>query len=106
MTYCRRESEHNALCAAVYSGDVGLAVTQSMALTGMAQFGIRQSAEVASQLLSVERVLEYAGLPTEDEVHKSKGNYTGQNRRSRKPGSWERRVFPPSLTAGLDTQSY
>ncbi|XP_052125650.1 ATP-binding cassette sub-family C member 4 [Frankliniella occidentalis] len=47
-------------------GDVGLAITQSMAMTGMVQFGMRQSAEVASQLLSVERVLEYADLPTED----------------------------------------
>lgn len=44
---------------------VGLAITQVMSLTGMVQWGIRQSAEVANQLMAVERILEYKHLDTE-----------------------------------------
>lgn len=47
------------------AGEVGLAITQSTALTGLLQWGIRQSAEVANQLMSVERVIEYTQLPPE-----------------------------------------
>ncbi|KAJ1525502.1 hypothetical protein ONE63_010311 [Megalurothrips usitatus] len=54
-------------------GDVGLAITQCLAMTAVVQAAIRQSAEVASLLLGVERVLEYANLPSEDDTHKSKG---------------------------------
>jgi ABC-type multidrug transport system fused ATPase/permease subunit len=46
-------------------GNVGLAVTQSMALVGMMQWGMRQSAEVANQMMSVERVVEYKYVPEE-----------------------------------------
>ncbi|KRT80296.1 ABC transporter ATP-binding protein, partial [Oryctes borbonicus] len=46
-------------------GQVGLAITQSTALTGLVQWGMRQSAEVANQLMSVERLLEYSFLPEE-----------------------------------------
>lgn len=46
-------------------GQVGLAITQAMALTGMLQWGIRQSAEVANQLMAVERILEYRDLKVE-----------------------------------------
>ncbi|XP_018575091.1 multidrug resistance-associated protein 4-like [Anoplophora glabripennis] len=46
-------------------GDVGLAITQSAALTGLLQWGMRQSAEVSNQLMSVERVLDYKQLPQE-----------------------------------------
>lgn len=53
------------------TGDkVGLAITQAMALTGMLQWGIRQSAEVANQLMSVERILEYRDLESEKEPPK------------------------------------
>ncbi|KAF2882882.1 hypothetical protein ILUMI_23292 [Ignelater luminosus] len=45
--------------------DVGLAITQASTLTGMIQWGVRQSADVANQLMSVERVLEYALMPSE-----------------------------------------
>lgn len=49
---------------------MGLAITQAMALTGMLQWGIRQSAEVANQLMSVERILEYRDLESEREPSK------------------------------------
>ncbi|CAH1104965.1 unnamed protein product [Psylliodes chrysocephalus] len=46
-------------------GEVGLAITQATALTGLVQWGVRQSAEVTNQLMSMERVLEYKNLPSE-----------------------------------------
>lgn len=50
---------------------VGLAISQSMALTMMLQWGIRQSAEVMNQMMGVERVLEYRDLePEQKEVKK------------------------------------
>lgn len=48
-----------------YSGDVGLVISQSLILTGMLQYGMRQTAEVASQMTSVERVLQYTKLDKE-----------------------------------------
>lgn len=50
---------------AKHAGEVGLAITQAAALTGLVQWGMRQSAEVANQLMSVERVLDYKHLPQE-----------------------------------------
>ncbi|XP_017890591.1 multidrug resistance-associated protein 4-like [Ceratina calcarata] len=46
-------------------GEVGLAITQVMAMTGMIQWGMRQNAEVANQMMSVERVLEYTQIAPE-----------------------------------------
>ncbi|XP_061396384.1 probable multidrug resistance-associated protein lethal(2)03659 [Musca vetustissima] len=48
-----------------YSGDVGLAITQSMSLVIMCQWGMRQTAEMENNMTSVERVVEYIELPTE-----------------------------------------
>lgn len=45
--------------------EVGLAITQIMALTGMLQWGVRETAEVTNNLLSVERILQYRDLPPE-----------------------------------------
>lgn len=46
-------------------GEVGLAITQVMSMTGMIQFGMRQLSEVANQMMAVERVLEYTQIPPE-----------------------------------------
>ncbi|GBP07371.1 Probable multidrug resistance-associated protein lethal(2)03659 [Eumeta japonica] len=44
---------------------VGLAITQAISLTFLMQYGVRQSAEVANQLMAVERLMEYTQLPAE-----------------------------------------
>ncbi|XP_063224515.1 ATP-binding cassette sub-family C member 4-like [Bacillus rossius redtenbacheri] len=46
-------------------GSVGLAISQSLGLTGMFQWFMRQSAELENQMTSVERVMEYGGLEDE-----------------------------------------
>lgn len=47
------------------SGNIGLAILHCINLIGMCQWGMRQTAEVESQMTSVERVMEYAELPSE-----------------------------------------
>lgn len=49
---------------------IGLALTQAMSLTGMLQWGVRQSAEISNQMMSVERILEYRDLEPEPEPEK------------------------------------
>ena len=49
----------------VPGGNVGLAISQLMGLISMCQWGMRQSAELENQMISVERVLEYTDLPAE-----------------------------------------
>jgi len=58
-----------------FGGNVGLAITQAIGLTGMFQWGMRQSAELENQMTSVERVLEYTNAPQEDALQSSLGNY-------------------------------
>ncbi|XP_017087305.2 probable multidrug resistance-associated protein lethal(2)03659 [Drosophila bipectinata] len=55
-----------------YSGDVGLAITQSMTLVIMCQWGMRQTAEMENNMTSVERVLEYAQMPSEPPLESPK----------------------------------
>ncbi|XP_013098645.2 probable multidrug resistance-associated protein lethal(2)03659 isoform X1 [Stomoxys calcitrans] len=49
-------------------GDVGLAITQAMGMTGMVQWGMRQSAELENTMTAVERVVEYESLEPEGEM--------------------------------------
>ena len=49
----------------VIGGDVGLAITSCIQMTGMLQWGVRQSAEAENLMTSVERILEYSNLPQE-----------------------------------------
>lgn len=46
-------------------GNVGLVISQVVALIGMCQWGMRQTAELENKMVSVERVIEYAELPSE-----------------------------------------
>ncbi|XP_017069976.2 LOW QUALITY PROTEIN: probable multidrug resistance-associated protein lethal(2)03659 [Drosophila eugracilis] len=46
-------------------GEVGLALTQAMGLTGFVQWLLRQSAELENTMVSVERVLEYGNIESE-----------------------------------------
>nr|AKC42147.1 ABCC4 [Petromyzon marinus] len=53
------------ISSSLAAGQVGLALSYAMSLTGMFQWGVRQSAEVESYMTSVERVLEYSELEPE-----------------------------------------
>ena len=48
-----------------YGGNVGLAITQSITMTGMLQWGMRQWSELENQMTSVERVIEYTEIESE-----------------------------------------
>ncbi|CAG9864186.1 unnamed protein product [Phyllotreta striolata] len=52
------------------TGTVGLTLSQCLILTGMLQMGVRQTAEVTNNMVSVERVLQYTNIKkeTDDEV--------------------------------------
>lgn len=48
-----------------YAGNVGLAISQALGLTGMVQFGLKQWSDFENYMTSVERVVEYTDLETE-----------------------------------------
>ena len=54
----------------IVGGDVGLAISNCIMLTGMLQWGVRQTAEVENMMTAVERVMEYTQLDQEDEASK------------------------------------
>lgn len=47
-------------------GQVGLALTQAMGLTGMVQWGMRRSAELENLMTAVSRIVEYGALCGEE----------------------------------------
>ncbi|XP_018576445.1 probable multidrug resistance-associated protein lethal(2)03659 isoform X2 [Anoplophora glabripennis] len=51
-----------------FGGNVGLAITQAIGLTGMFQWGMRQSTELENQMTSVERILEYNTIEHEGDL--------------------------------------
>ena len=55
----------------IVGGDVGLAISNCIMLTGMLQWGVRQSAEVENLMTAVERVVEYTELDQEAEAIRS-----------------------------------
>ncbi|KAL7295968.1 hypothetical protein TKK_0010526 [Trichogramma kaykai] len=54
-----------------FAGEVGLIITQVLMLCGMLQRGIRQSAETATQMTSVERILQFTDLEQEESDEKA-----------------------------------
>ncbi|KAG5868529.1 hypothetical protein JTB14_032276 [Gonioctena quinquepunctata] len=56
-----------------FGGNVGLAITQAIGLTGMFQWGMRQSTELENQMTSVERVIEYSSIEHEAELESAPG---------------------------------
>lgn len=61
--------------AVAFGGDVGLVITQGIRLTGMLQWGVRQTADLENHMTSVERVLEYTNVPQEAALQSSAGNF-------------------------------
>ncbi|XP_043864283.1 ATP-binding cassette sub-family C member 4 isoform X2 [Drosophila mojavensis] len=57
------------LSGATFSGNVGLAISQAILLSGMVQYCVREFAESLQQMTSVERVLEYTELEQEQSPH-------------------------------------
>ncbi|EDV92547.1 ATP-binding cassette sub-family C member 4 [Drosophila grimshawi] len=55
-----------------YSGNVGLAISQAILLTGMVQYWVRMVADSMQQMTSVERVLEYTELEQESTTSDNK----------------------------------
>ena len=66
----------------------GVVLTQSMQLTGLLQFGIRQTAEVENLMTSVQRIRSYAELESEEEL--------ASLRRARRDASTAASVLPPA----------
>ncbi|KAG5894554.1 hypothetical protein JTB14_021536 [Gonioctena quinquepunctata] len=50
-------------------GNIGLSLTQSMLMTGMFQWGMRQWAEFETQMTSVERIQDYADIVPERDTY-------------------------------------
>ncbi|XP_014208079.1 multidrug resistance-associated protein 4-like [Copidosoma floridanum] len=69
----------------IHAGSVGLAITQIMMMCGMLQRGIRQAAEMMTQMTSVERILQFTQLEQEESIS------SGAAPTSKPPASWPSR---------------
>src|SRR5690625_1735340 len=68
MTVCSVGNWNNdlhCLVTGVGGGTAGLALSMAINLTGMTQWGVRLSAELETQMTSVERIDEYSKLAPE-----------------------------------------
>ena len=54
----------------VDAADVGLVISSVLTLTGMLQYGLRESTQMENLMTSVERVMEYGEIKTEQESEK------------------------------------
>ncbi|XP_014221737.1 probable multidrug resistance-associated protein lethal(2)03659 [Trichogramma pretiosum] len=66
------------------SGSVGLAITQMMSIASLVQWGMRQSAEVTNQMMSVERILEYLQIAPEKNL-RDQGQASQSKKSKNKP---------------------
>ncbi|KAJ3652317.1 hypothetical protein Zmor_018295 [Zophobas morio] len=57
-----------SMISEMYVGYIGLAITQSISLVGLFQYGMRTWTELDSQMTSVERVVEYSKLSPEQDT--------------------------------------
>lgn len=48
-----------------FAGNVGLAISQVLILCNMIQYGIRQATETVTQMMSVERIMQFTELEKE-----------------------------------------
>lgn len=48
-----------------FAGNVGLAISQVLILCGMVQYGTRQAADAITQMMSVERIMQFTELEKE-----------------------------------------
>jgi ATP-binding cassette subfamily C (CFTR/MRP) protein 4 len=64
----------NVKLGGVPGGSAGLVFSSALMLTGMTQWGVRQSAELESQMTAVERIIEYSKLEEEADLEPSADN--------------------------------
>lgn len=60
-------------------GNVGLAISQILSLISLSQWGVRQTAELENNMTSVERIMEYVNLDSEQNPSQAQ---------SKLPDSW------------------
>ena len=59
----------------MFGGNAGLAVTQSMAIVVLMQYGMKQFTEVANEMTSVKHIMDYIQLQDESTINLPAGIY-------------------------------